>query len=97
MIPVQLPEPARFALHKLIVSTLRQPVFAIKMKKDQRQAAVLIEAILGRYPESLDTAVAALDPASLPRVARAADHAQAQAEDLSDRSRDFLERLATLG
>lgn len=39
-VPVQLPDPARFALHNLIVSTLRDPARAIKADKDRRQACV---------------------------------------------------------
>jgi hypothetical protein len=52
-IPVPLPDPARFALHKLIVASERGPAFAIKAQKDRKQAAELLKALEAVAPGSL--------------------------------------------
>lgn len=53
---VNLPDPARFALHKLWTSTRRSPAFQSKAKKDILQAEQLIEVLLDERPEDLQTA-----------------------------------------
>lgn len=47
-IPVTVPDPSRYAVHKLIVASRRHSVgqSAVKRDKDVRQAAILIEALL---------------------------------------------------
>jgi hypothetical protein len=45
---VRVPVPERYAIHKLIVSQLRHK--SSKPEKNLRQAAVLIEALVERYP-----------------------------------------------
>lgn len=50
---VNLPDPARFALHKLMVSERRHTTFALKSRKDIRQAELLLENILIERPGSL--------------------------------------------
>lgn len=50
---VNLPDPARFALHKLMVSERRHTTFALKSRKDIRQAELLLEYILTERPGSL--------------------------------------------
>ncbi|CAB3761021.1 GSU2403 family nucleotidyltransferase fold protein [Paraburkholderia humisilvae] len=96
-VPVTLPDPARFALHKLIVSTLRGPSFAAKAGKDRRQAAVLIDALMERFPDSLDEAAARLEKKARPRVATAAALVLNFELDLSERARDFLADLGGAG
>lgn len=55
-----IPRPARFALHKLIVSESRGEAFATKAEKDRRQAAQLLEVLLEETPDSVQAAHAAL-------------------------------------
>ena len=51
---VQIPQPERFAVHKLIVADRRRTdEDAIKVKKDQRQAAFLIEVLAEDRPDEL--------------------------------------------
>jgi hypothetical protein len=64
-VPVRVPEPARFAIHKLLVSRLRTNTL-VKSQKDVRQASVLL-AMLGEHRTGdIEDACAAL-----PRSARA--------------------------
>jgi hypothetical protein len=46
-VPVRVPDPARFAIHKLLVSRLRTNMF-VKSQKDVQQASVLL-AMLGEH------------------------------------------------
>ncbi|MBT2794533.1 GSU2403 family nucleotidyltransferase fold protein [Paraburkholderia strydomiana] len=93
VVPVMLPDPARFALHKLIVSTLRDPSRALKADKDRRQAAVLIDALAEKFPDWLTTAADELEESARARVAAAATQASNLAPGLSERARDFLADL----
>jgi len=93
-VPVTLPDPARFALHKLIVSTLRTPVLAAKADKDRRQATVLIDALMEKFPDSLDVAAERIENKARPRVAQAAAQALNFQLGLSERAQDFLAGLA---
>lgn len=94
-IPVMLPDPARFALHKLIVSTLRTASHALKADKDRRQASVLIDALMERFPEWLTSAAEELEETARPKVAMAATRALNLATGLSERTQDFLGDLGT--
>lgn len=58
---VPLPDPARFALHKLIVSAERPTTFAQKAAKDRRQAAELLKALVATAPGALGPARQAVD------------------------------------
>jgi hypothetical protein len=51
---VNLPDPARFALHKVIVAPERSKAFSTKARKDMQQAAALIELLRDRRPGDLD-------------------------------------------
>ncbi|MFP3567159.1 GSU2403 family nucleotidyltransferase fold protein [Paraburkholderia sp. SIMBA_030] len=93
VVPVMLPDPARFALHKLIVSTLRDPSRALKADKDRRQAAVLVDALTDKFPDWLTTAANDLEESARPRVAMAATRVLNLAPSLSERARDFLADL----
>ncbi|MBT2303901.1 hypothetical protein J7E70_26005 [Variovorax paradoxus] len=94
VVPVMVPEPARFALHKLIVSTLREPSRAIKADKDRRQAAALIDALTERFPEWLTSAVQQLEDDARPQLGVAAARTIELVPGLTDRARDFLSELA---
>ena len=52
---VQVPSPARFAIHKLIVSR-RRPEGAAKRNKDIQQADALLEALADKRPHDLNLA-----------------------------------------
>lgn len=55
-IPVQVPEPARFAIHKLIVSMRRPVTESAKKRKDIAQAERLIEILSEEEPKELEQA-----------------------------------------
>lgn len=57
---VNLPDPGRFALHKLWLSTRRSVAFQTKAKKDILQAGQLIEVLLDDRPDDLADAFLAL-------------------------------------
>jgi hypothetical protein len=57
---VNLPDPARFAIHKLWLSTQRPPAFQTKAIKDILQAGQLIEVLLDDRPDDLADAFLAL-------------------------------------
>jgi hypothetical protein len=95
VIPVMVPDPARFAIHKLIVSTLRDPSSAPKADKDRRQAVVLIDALMEKFPDWLTTAVGELDKSARPRVTLAASLAMNLVSNSSERARDFLAELSS--
>jgi len=94
VVPVMLPDPARFALHKLIVSTLRRPSDALKADKDIRQAAFLIDALTDRFPDWLVAAADALDGGARTRAKKAASRAAALTLGVSPRASDYLASLA---
>jgi hypothetical protein len=58
---VNVPQPARFALHKLLVSESRDVGFATKAEKDRFQAANLLEVLKVDHPASIRAAKRALD------------------------------------
>jgi len=80
---VRGPAPERLAVHKLVVSQLRNTASA-KPEKDLRQAATLIEALADRFPNAVADAVGALPKSSVRYAVRAlkalARHLPASAE-----------------
>jgi hypothetical protein len=58
---VNLPHPARFALHKLLVAGERVGAFAAKSAKDVRQAAALLAVLKNTRPWEIDEARADLN------------------------------------
>lgn len=50
---VQIPQPERFAIHKLITASRRKDRARLKAEKDRRQAAFLIEALAQDRPDEL--------------------------------------------
>ena len=96
VVPVRLPHPARFALHKLIVSTLRVATSAAKSEKDILQSVTVIETLLDRAPQDLEDAAAHLDASARPRVATAAKRAlnHPQRYPVNEQTHDYLEALA---
>lgn len=57
---VNVPDPGRFAIHKLITSDVRSPAFRDKSVKDVQQAREMIEVLLDLHPAILTDAVHAL-------------------------------------
>jgi len=57
---VNVPEPARFALHKLLVAQDRRAAFQAKARKDVAQAALLLEALAELRPGDVPRAVKAV-------------------------------------
>lgn len=56
-IAVNIPQPARFAVHKLILAQKRDPAMRLKRQKDLAQADALIEALLASDPYALEDAI----------------------------------------
>jgi len=95
VIPLTVPHPAYFALHKLIVSTLRIDTRAEKSQKDLQQAMVLLEAMLQLYPAEVDEAERALADDARVRVGQAATRALTVARHpASEQLADYLENLS---
>lgn len=53
---VNVPSPARFALHKLVIARRRPPAFSEKARKDQAQAAAVLEVLLEDRPGDITLA-----------------------------------------
>lgn len=97
VIPVRLPSPARFALHKLVVSTLRPAAMGVKSGKDRQQALVMLDAVLAHNQDWVAEAINALPATARLRIALAARRTLGLAEGLDDIVHDTLEQLITLG
>lgn len=54
---VRVPQPARFAVHKLILAQKRAPAERLKRQKDLLQARALIDVLRSSDPQSLDSAL----------------------------------------
>ncbi len=67
---VRVPVPERYAIHKLVVSQLRS-MRSSKPAKDLHQAAILIEAVVERFPGAIEGALAALPRSAARHVRRA--------------------------
>jgi hypothetical protein len=55
---VNVPQPARYAIHKLIVATRRNPSAAARARKDIEQSAALIRVLAEDRPDELEGAFA---------------------------------------
>lgn len=64
-IRVNVPAPARFALHKLWVASERPPSEAAKAKKDLRQAEQILDVLTADRPDDITNAWAALSERKL--------------------------------
>lgn len=58
---VNVPDPARFAVHKLVISQRRPTAFAAKSAKDLDQAQQLLEVLLDIRPGAILAAVEATE------------------------------------
>jgi hypothetical protein len=75
LVPVRVPDAARFCLHKMVVASLRPPVDGGKRMKDTTQAAALAAILAEEDPDRLIQVAQQMDEpfrarvcASLPRV-----------------------------
>jgi hypothetical protein len=69
-VPVRVPDANRFAIHKLLVSQLRDHA-STKVLKDVQQAAVLLACLGEHHPGSIEDACAALPKRARRRTTRA--------------------------
>lgn len=91
---VNVPQPARFALHKLWTSTRRDAAFQSKARKDLAQAAVLLDFLDDERPADLEEAATAIG--NRPKVRRHILEALPRLEDhglAPDKARRIAERL----
>jgi hypothetical protein len=58
---VKVPDPARFALHKLIVSVDRSIAMQTKAGKDRQQAGEMIEVLIQDRPGDIELAVESIN------------------------------------
>lgn len=59
-VAVTLPDPGRYAVHKIVISQERPAAFAAKSEKDLAQACQLVEALAETRPEDLFAAARAM-------------------------------------
>jgi hypothetical protein len=93
---VMVPQPARFALHELLVSQVRSLVQQTKAAKDLHQSALLLEVLLEDRPDDLDdacVAFAASGPAVSAKLERAAVAAAKRWPDAAAGVARVLKRL----
>jgi hypothetical protein len=95
VVPVRVPNPARYCLHKLIVAALRVPTSAAKADKDLAQAAVLAAALQEKFEGDLVDAAAKIPPKAHRRAAQSARRAAAMLDERFAAARDFLEGFST--
>jgi hypothetical protein len=67
---VRVPVPERYAIHKLIISQLRKRTDS-KPERDLRQAAILIDAAVERFPGAVEDALGAVPKSALRLLRRA--------------------------
>ncbi len=87
-LPVRIPAPERFAVHKLIVSSIRRGTHRAKVEKDLAQAAWLVSVLCEARPFELS---AALDDARRrgPKWRKAIDTALERREDIKESIADL--------
>lgn len=88
-IPVNLPDPARFAVHKLVIAQERPLSFKTKSAKDIRQATEVLEALIEIDRESdIQQAVADLFPLpkALANVPKSMERMEGRAEAVLTRA-----------
>jgi hypothetical protein len=87
--------PERYAIHKLIVSQLRNKTNS-KPEKDLRQAAALIEALVERYPGALEDAASAVPKSAARPMARAIKALEQHLPITAAAAWDILRAIATV-
>jgi hypothetical protein len=93
---VRVPVPERYAFHKLIVSQLRHKRSS-KPEKDLRQAAVLIEAFVERYPGAIEDAASIIPKSAARHVVRAIKALEQHLPPTAASAWDILHAIAHAG
>ena len=93
VIPVRVPAPERFALHKLFASQARRSA-RDKVRKDLEQAALLVAALEEETPGRLQEAFRRMPAEARTGARRAATAAAGLLRDLAPQARDALLRIA---
>src|ERR1700722_1586790 len=93
---VRVPVPERYAIHKLIISQLRHKTSS-KPEKDLRQAAVLIEALVERYPGAIEDAASMIPKSAARHVARAIKALEQHLPPTAVSAWDILQAIAHAG
>jgi len=93
---VRVPVPERYAIHKLIVSQLRHKTSS-KPEKDLRQAAVLIEALVERYPGAIEDAASAVQKSAARHLTRAIKALEQHLPATAASAWDILHAIALTG
>jgi hypothetical protein len=93
VVPVRVPNAARYCLHKLIVATLRASRAAAKADKDIAQSAVLAAVLREKFEGDLLEAARRVPVGARKRLAQSARRAAALIGDRHPAGRDFLAGL----
>ena len=96
---VNVPQPARFALHKLIVSGEREVTAHSKVQKDLAQAAQLLTVLIEERPGDLRLAWEAIKRQGtgwVKRIHRALTAPSDKYKGVFERTRTFLSRKYTV-
>ena len=80
---VHVPDPSRFAWHKLIVASARNAAFATKSAKDLLQAEVLLRELMESRPHELKDAWKALETRGSSWVKKAESSLKRMPQDLA--------------
>jgi hypothetical protein len=91
VVPVRVPDAARYCLHKLIVASLRASRAAAKADKDIAQSAVLAAVLIDKFEGDLHQAARAVPAGARKRLAQSARRAAALLGVRFPAARDFLE------
>ena len=92
---VNVPAPARFALHKLLIAQLRPASFAAKAEKDLLQAIQVLEVLVEDRPGDIALAWTAFEarcPTVMKGIQRGLAAADARARGLGKRVREAAGR-----
>ena len=92
---VNVPQPARFALHKLIISGEREVTAHSKVQKDLFQAAQLLTVLLEERPGDLQLAWEAIKqqgPGWVKRIQKALSSPSSPHKAIFERTKTFLKR-----
>lgn len=93
--PINLPDPARFAIHKLVIAQLRRGEGDAKMQKDIRQADELLAGMIEvGLAHEIEEALGALPAAGYPNALQLIQRSLAQTQLTRDWLRNRLEQMA---
>jgi hypothetical protein len=93
VVPVRLPRPERLALHKMLVSQLRNDT-SDKRTKDLEQASVLVAVLAEQTPDALGEAFAAVPRSVVERTRRGAERVVARLREARhERAAELLQQV----